>query len=65
MKYEELNIMAKLFCIREYVSEIVPYEDLDDVPVGDIEYDITETLKASKELTIDQSGKWFYEGRRV
>ena len=59
---EEKANASKIF---SELIEKTTYEDLDDVPVGDIEYDITETLKASKELTIDQSGKWFYEGRRV
>lgn len=56
--YNDLNMKAKLNCIREFCESICPYEDYDEQTIGDIEYSVMQTLE-TMHYTIDKCGYWY------
>lgn len=66
MKYEDLTTFAKLDCIREFVGRIDPYNgDLDTMPLEELEESIKLFLEACDDFSIDDQGRWYFEGMRV
>ena len=66
VKFNDLNIRAKLNCMEQFVNIIVPYADYDDCPNNDLEYvvcDIEEWV--GDQFYFDENGDWYDEGRMV
>ena len=65
VKFEDLDIRAKLNCMEQFINIIVPYADYDDCP-NDMEYviyDIGEWI--GEQFYFDENGDWYDEGRKV
>lgn len=68
MKYDELNIEAKVHCLNEWVNVVCAYDNFDDCnTVEELEYSIRETLKDSSinGFDVDEYGQWWSYGDRV
>ena len=70
VKFQDLDIRAKLNCMEQFVNVIVPYADYDMVDEGfgctDMEcvvVDIEEWV--GEQLYFDENGDWYDEGRKV
>lgn len=71
VKFEDLDIRAKLNCMEQFINIIVPYADydegcLDDVGLSNLEcviIDIGEWI--GEQFWFDENGDWYDEGRKV
>ena len=61
VRYDELNVEAKLNCLTTYVYKICAYEYFDDLnSIEELEDCVREFWKLS-EYTLDKNGNWYDE----
>lgn len=61
IRYDELNVEAKLNCLTTYVYKICAYEHFDDFKsIRELEDCVREFWKVS-EYTLDKDGNWYDE----
>ena len=66
VKFNELDIRAKLNCMEQFIDIIVPYADYDDFPEEDLEYVISDIGEwVGEQFYFDTDGNWYDEGRMV
>lgn len=64
VKFEDLDIRAKLNCMEQFINVIVPYADYD-CP-NDMEYVICDIGEWNgDQFWFDENGDWYDEGRKV
>lgn len=63
--YEDLTTTAKVHCMEEFISKMIPY-DWDDVNDGSVS-DLEETIKCwiGDQFWIDGDGNWYDDGMKL
>lgn len=70
VKFQDLDIRAKLNCMEQFINVIVPYADYDMVDDGfgctDMECVVADIEEwVGEQFYFDKNGDWYDEGRMV
>lgn len=66
VKFEDLDLYAKLNCMDQFVNIMCPYEDYSDLTLEEMAINIEYWLEPyPDQYWIDLDGNWYDEGRMV
>lgn len=66
VKFEDLDLYAKLNCMDQFVNIMCPYEDYSDLTLEEMAINIEYWLEPyPDQYWIDMDGNWYDEGRMV